>query len=608
MRCLEKDRKRRYDGANDLAKDVERYLADEQVEACPPTLSYQFRKTFQKHRRAILTVATFAAVLLVATITSFGFALSARRAERLAKASAKEAKDQSELAKQAKRTADQSALEAKAVTDFLVQNILAAADPYEGGAYDITVKEVLDQSVERLDKQFPDNSLVAATIKLRLGEILSKTKGSLRDLTGADLAQSAYQIRKEQLGEDHPDTLDALEVGIDLALGNYQVKADEAKDLVRLRQLTMGDGHPDTLRARGRLLWFQTAFSSKFGRQAPEQQQVLDIESDFEQLVKTQRELLGEDHPDVEQTMHWQASTYHWLGHFDSAVAKYERCIELCSQLRSQQNRRLLANMKGLYAAHLALGNIDKCVSLLDEMSVISDPLLGPLNLFNNTLVEQKFAILVDHRRFKDAIAFLKQEIELGGHRRAVAEQDLAILYAWMNDGEAHKKFCQQLLTVYAKIPVAGFARYTSRNSLIYPHEDPDFLEQARAMVKRAHSLNQEEGREFDGWTIVAEAMAEYRLGNFENANEILSSLASREEWETQFGGGRWPTTAIAFQAMCEHRLGNAEKAAERLATAKTFVEGRMTDLYDGSPRNVLIAQLAYREARQLIEGRTSDN
>ena len=37
MKCLEKDRTRRYETANGLARDVERYLADEPVEACPPS-------------------------------------------------------------------------------------------------------------------------------------------------------------------------------------------------------------------------------------------------------------------------------------------------------------------------------------------------------------------------------------------------------------------------------------------------------------------------------------------------------------------------------------------------------------------------------------------
>ena len=44
MRCLEKDRTRRYEMASGLAHDLQHYLADEPVEACPPTAGYRLRK------------------------------------------------------------------------------------------------------------------------------------------------------------------------------------------------------------------------------------------------------------------------------------------------------------------------------------------------------------------------------------------------------------------------------------------------------------------------------------------------------------------------------------------------------------------------------------
>ncbi len=51
MKCLEKDRSRRYETASGLAQDVERYLADESVEACPPSAGYRVGKFTRKHRR-----------------------------------------------------------------------------------------------------------------------------------------------------------------------------------------------------------------------------------------------------------------------------------------------------------------------------------------------------------------------------------------------------------------------------------------------------------------------------------------------------------------------------------------------------------------------------
>src|SRR5262249_13104561 len=53
MKCLEKDRSRRYDTASGLARDVERYLADEPVEAGPPTARYRLCKFARKYKKAL---------------------------------------------------------------------------------------------------------------------------------------------------------------------------------------------------------------------------------------------------------------------------------------------------------------------------------------------------------------------------------------------------------------------------------------------------------------------------------------------------------------------------------------------------------------------------
>jgi serine/threonine protein kinase len=63
MKALEKDRNRRYETANSFAADVRRYLADEAVQACPPSVLYRWGK-FARRRRAGL-LATAAALLVV---------------------------------------------------------------------------------------------------------------------------------------------------------------------------------------------------------------------------------------------------------------------------------------------------------------------------------------------------------------------------------------------------------------------------------------------------------------------------------------------------------------------------------------------------------------
>ena len=66
MKALEKDRNRRYETANELARDVDRYLHDEPVLACPPSNWYRFRKFTRRHKAGLRITAAAALVLLLA--------------------------------------------------------------------------------------------------------------------------------------------------------------------------------------------------------------------------------------------------------------------------------------------------------------------------------------------------------------------------------------------------------------------------------------------------------------------------------------------------------------------------------------------------------------
>jgi hypothetical protein len=68
MKCLEKDRARRYETANGLAVDLQRYLADEPVQACPPSAAYRFRKFARRNRTAVLAAAAVATAVLLALV------------------------------------------------------------------------------------------------------------------------------------------------------------------------------------------------------------------------------------------------------------------------------------------------------------------------------------------------------------------------------------------------------------------------------------------------------------------------------------------------------------------------------------------------------------
>jgi WD40 repeat protein len=66
MKALEKDRARRYETANNFAHDIQRYLTDEPVQACPPTAGYRLRKFARRNKRALATASLLSAVVVLA--------------------------------------------------------------------------------------------------------------------------------------------------------------------------------------------------------------------------------------------------------------------------------------------------------------------------------------------------------------------------------------------------------------------------------------------------------------------------------------------------------------------------------------------------------------
>jgi len=82
MKSLEKDRTRRYESASAMAQDLQRYLDDEPVQACPPSFSYRVSKSIRKHRATLITVALLFLGLLGTVAGTSWQAIRATKAER----------------------------------------------------------------------------------------------------------------------------------------------------------------------------------------------------------------------------------------------------------------------------------------------------------------------------------------------------------------------------------------------------------------------------------------------------------------------------------------------------------------------------------------------
>src|SRR5205814_2410378 len=120
MKALEKDRSRRYESASALAADIQSYLSDEPVLACPPTTMYCFQKFARKHKPALATAAAIAACLILGTTVSAWQAARATTAEAQANANEQKAVANAATAQENEQEAIKQRDEVKALADKLV--------------------------------------------------------------------------------------------------------------------------------------------------------------------------------------------------------------------------------------------------------------------------------------------------------------------------------------------------------------------------------------------------------------------------------------------------------------------------------------------------------
>jgi len=96
MKALEKDRNRRYESASAFAADLQRYLDDEPVQACPPSALYRLRKLTRRHQGMLTAAGLIIVLMLTGLVVSAQLAIRASRSEHAARAAQGDAEQTTE--------------------------------------------------------------------------------------------------------------------------------------------------------------------------------------------------------------------------------------------------------------------------------------------------------------------------------------------------------------------------------------------------------------------------------------------------------------------------------------------------------------------------------
>ena len=249
MKALEKDRNRRYESANAMAQDIQRYLDDETVLACPPSLWYRMIKTGRRNRALIGTAAIVVLSLVIGLAGTAWQAVTATQESNRAVAAENQATINAERATAAEKEAQtqnaksQRNLEAALVAIEKLLTHVGNPDLAEIPQLQDAFEKILDDSLAFYD-QFAQEHGTSPGLQYRAVAVLERLAELAKETMKHPKAVEAYAkaiMLVDRLIEQSPDRVEhrAQQAEIYRLSGRFYMKRTVAPNAheISLRQL-----------------------------------------------------------------------------------------------------------------------------------------------------------------------------------------------------------------------------------------------------------------------------------------------------------------------------------------------------------------------------------
>jgi serine/threonine protein kinase/tetratricopeptide (TPR) repeat protein len=248
MKCLEKERARRYETANGIARDLERHLNQEPVSARPPSTLYTLHK-FIRRNRITAAAATAIATVLVLGIAGVGLAAArARRAEHAQSRLAREAGLAQANEARERQKAQTEAGKSRQVAQLL-KDMLQGVGPSKALGRETTMlREILDQAAERAARQLTNQPEVELELVATLADVYREL-GLFQSME--QMARRGLSLATNTPPAENPATAlacDQLAFAL-LRLGKLPEAEEFARRALELRRKLFHDNHPDVARS-----------------------------------------------------------------------------------------------------------------------------------------------------------------------------------------------------------------------------------------------------------------------------------------------------------------------------------------------------------------------
>jgi serine/threonine-protein kinase len=326
LKALRREPHRRYIGAGALAEDLDRFLQGRPVAARPDGRRYRAGKFVRRHRVGIAV-----AVSLVLSLVG-GWAATAWQA----------------------RAKTLEAQKAEAVKAFLI-SIFQGADPAQAAGREITLRQVLDQGAERVQRDLAGQPAVQGEILTVLGGIYAELGVTER---AAALTDQALDLHERLHGADS-----------ELVGTNLRQKAS----------LAVARGDPDTADrfAREALAIHRRAYGNVHGDVAEDLDVLLiaarqrgrlpDALSAAEESLRIRRAIYGNEHRLIADSMNNLAVVRREQGRYEEAAALYSQTIDLRRRLLGDEHPHVALSIHNFSALQLFRGELQHASALSQE-------------------------------------------------------------------------------------------------------------------------------------------------------------------------------------------------------------------------------------------------
>jgi serine/threonine-protein kinase len=419
LMALRKEPERRYPSVGAMAQDIERFLEGRPVTARPSSLGYRASKFIHRHRWVMAAVA-LVLVLITALVSWYSLSL-ARERDR----------------------ARREARKASEVVTFL-SGILGSADPMASGSGDLTSRGLLDEGMERMERDLADQPEIRAELLSRAGEIYRNL--GIYDEAERRLRESLV-LRRELYGEDSLEAAEGHHLLGDLLLflDRFGEVRREMEVAVEIRRARLGLRHPAVAHSLRNLAEAERAFGNH--QRARES---------YEEAISILEEAYGPEDLEVARTMIFQARHFSQLEERQRAIELLERSLRVRETQLGSENLLVGEVLAALASEYLEVGKPELSRDLLDRALSIGERALGPDHPKLGLVYKDMARTLIELGEQEAALELVNKAWIIGqkgfgpNHPTTLIFEDLLVLSLEQLGRErealAHNEHCLQVL------------------------------------------------------------------------------------------------------------------------------------------------------------------